>query len=192
MIMDGIRKPRQSFRGGVVFAAFAAIALPITVLALAPRFGYSTAISLHLLLTAASYMLWLAPTRQHGLGGTAIGLVAIGVLWWAGPSHAPTQLAWHALSCAAVVSAVRSVHYFRTHPVRALVLELVLAVGGLMMVALLVGSSLLSQAAALWGYLLVQSLYTLAPGGRVRGSSDAASDRFDRASARLRRLLDES
>lgn len=189
--MTGTRSPRRTFGGSVIFAAVAALALPFDVLALSPWLGHASALSLHLLLTAIGYLLWLAPTRQHGLGAAAMGGVGILALWWLGPAQYPLATSWHALSCAFVLALVRSVHYFRARPMRALALELVLGLLGACLVALLAGSTLPSQAAALWGYLLVQSLYTLVPGARIRWSTDGARDPFERASARLRRLLDE-
>jgi hypothetical protein len=189
--MTGKISARRSFAGGVAFAAIAALALPVSVLGLSPFVGYASALSLHLLASSVGYLVWLAPSRQHALGAAVLAGIGIPLLWCLWPGSARDALAWNAVACAVVVAMVRSLHSFRARPVRALALEGMLGSLGACLAMLLVGPTLLSQAAALWGYLLVQSLHALVPGVRVRWPGDGARDPFDRASARLRRLLDD-
>lgn len=186
------QSPRRTLTGGIVFAALAALSYLAAVLALGPVWSYQTVVMLHLGVTAVGYLAWLAPTRGHALGGALVAALAIPLLSWLGRSGAPVGLAWHALVCATVVALVRGLVFFRARPLRTLAVEVVLGVLGMALAVLLGGPTLVAQASAIWGYLLVQSLYPLVPGLAIRGGGRPDADPFDRATARLRGLLGEA
>ena len=62
---------------------------------------------------------------------------------------------------------------------------------GLLLARLVSADGVLSLAAALWSYLLVQSLFALVPGRRLRRAQRERGDPFDRAVSRLQGLLDD-
>ena len=87
---------------------------------------------------------------------------------------------------------LRSGLSFSMRPARAVVVEIALLGGGIVMAVWLAGAGWFGEALGLWGYILVQSLYFLVPGRRrprLQGSFDG--DPFDRARDRLNDLLEE-
>jgi hypothetical protein len=56
--------------------------------------------------------------------------------------------------------------------------------------ALLAGPDPIGQAAGMWGYLLVQSLFGLVAGARPRRTPAEPGNAFERAARRLERLLE--
>jgi hypothetical protein len=96
-----------------------------------------------------------------------------------------------ALCLAALIGAVRSGLLYRARPLRAILTEVALALGGLLFARLLLGPSALAAMLAIWGYFLVQSLFFLIPGARPGRGDDPVPDPFERAHARALALLDE-
>jgi hypothetical protein len=91
-----------------------------------------------------------------------------------------------AVASAGLIACGRSGILYRSRPLRALVLESLLAAGGLVFAGQLAGASL---ALAAWGYFLVQSLFFLVGGIEARPDPGPA-DPFERARAELLALLD--
>jgi len=180
----------RRFVRSLAFAAGAALALPAVQLALAPGLGAQRTLALQLLATAVLYVAAIAPGRRQAWAG---GLAAFGcglALLWAVGTQGRHALVEIAIGCALIVSVSRSVAFYGARPARALVLEVVLTGAGLLTARFLAGPGVLAMAAALWGYLLVQSLFFLAPGVRLRPDGEGG-DPFERARARLDALLDE-
>lgn len=182
----------NSFWGSLVFAAVAAAALPAALLALGPFFGDARVVALYLVGTATGYSAWLAPSRRQAVAGALFTALLGGGLLVLLPGFGRHALAELAIGCALLVAVCRSVLFYRSRPLRGLLLECALTLAGLLTARLLAGPGPLSMAAALWGYLLVQSLFCLAPGLRVRSSTTRSGDPFERARARLKTLLEET
>jgi hypothetical protein len=189
--LSGAGAGRRSFWSALTFAALASALLPAAVLLLGPVVGRWTSVSIHLVVVACCHAAWLAPSRRQARAGVLLtalpGCLLLAVL----PSNGALSLTVLAIGCALLISVTRSVLYYRARVARALLLELVLTIGGGMAAQLLVGPSLQSMTAALWGYLLVQSLFCLAPGLRLRAAHRCPGDPFERASLQLTRLLDQ-
>jgi hypothetical protein len=191
--MGGIdeRRDRPAFGRGVVVAALAAIALPGCVLLAAPVLGFWLAVTTCLTAIAILYAAWLAPdrrTRALTLVFAGISGAALLALTGGGSAGAARDVA---IGAALIIAVSRSLLQYRARPLRTAFLELALSGGGLLLAALLAGHSLLSLAAALWGYLLVQSFFLLAPGILPGRGERVPGDPFDLASARLERLFEE-
>jgi hypothetical protein len=95
------------------------------------------------------------------------------------------------VALAVVFGVARSAFLYRAAPARAVATELVLLVGGLLFARFLAGSSLLSWAIALWGFLLVQSFFFLVPGVHPRAAA-VRGDPFEEAHRRATALLERS
>jgi len=181
----------RSFWASLGFAALASATLPALLLAFEPVFGTGTVVGVYLVATTAAYVAWIAPTGRHSVGAGIATLLAGTLLLMLLPSVTSASLVQLAIGCSLLVSVCRSGLFYRSRPLRAIVLETVLTLGGLLAARFLAGPSALAMAAGLWGYLLVQSLFCLAPGVRARSVDAAKQDPFEQARARLDRLLDE-
>lgn len=174
------------FTGTLVFGALAAALLPAVWLVAGPILGVQPALSLYVVFASALYAAGLAPTRRRAL---AVGLCA--ALGGGLVLLAARSLAEVAIGAALVVAVSRSAFLFRARPMRALVLELALSLGGLLVARFLASPGLIGTSLAVWGYFLVQSGFFLVAGVAERERASGEEDPFDRAHSRLLSLLEE-
>jgi len=174
----------NSFARSLAFAGAAAAGLLVAVLLL-PTPHLSEWMAVYLVAVAALYVAGIAPSRSSGLAAGAVASVLGGVLLLL-----PLDPAHTVIGTAIVVAVCRSALLYRARPLRAVLLEAVLAAGGLALARFLAVGSVGSAAFALWGYFLVQSAFFLVGGVAARGDRDDSVDPFDRARARLIALLD--
>jgi len=175
----------NTFVRSLVFAAAAAAGLWVAAVLLLPVLHPSQLLALYLVAAAAAYVVGIAPGRSAGLAAGGIAAALGG-----GLLLLPLGVAGTALGAALVVAVCRSAILYRARRFRALLLELVLLVGGLGLAHALAGAGVGSAAFGLWGYFLVQSAFFLVGGVVPRDDRDGALDRFDRARAQLIALLD--
>lgn len=150
----------------------------------APHAGGRATFVLLVAVAASGFVALLARSTRQRLGLAAFTLVAVALAGAAsGGLGAPLVVA------AASVAIVRSGVVFRRRPARALVIELLLAGGGLVVARALGGTSPAGVALGLWTFFLVQSAFFLV-GGTVRAPTPARRDAYAEASDRLRHLLD--
>ena len=176
---------RNGFTRSVTFAAVAAIAvLPWLAVARAVT-GPDTALATYLVAANAAYIAVIAPSGRRRL--TVFALAAVIGCLLAIASRSWGELA---LGLAIVLAVARSGFLYRLAPIRGAAVELVLAGGGLLFARFLAVPSLRGLVLALWGYLLVQSVYFLVGGLRARLSAGERRDPFAHAYARALELLD--
>ena len=174
----------NSFGRSVGFAAVAAAGSAAWVICAAPFVGVRRALALYLVGITAAYVGGLADgVRRRLRAFTLTAIVGLGL--------AVIAPGVRELGCGlAVVLAVgRSGFLYWRSPARAAITEAVLVVGGLVFADGLGGSSLRALVFGVWGFFLVQSLFFLVPGQRVR-STEARADPFEAAHARAMALLE--
>lgn len=187
----------NTFARSALFAAVAAAGcLPWALLA-SPIVGPWSAQALYLVGTTALYIAGLSPGSARG--GPALaratrrltiaivsGLVAATLALLA---RTTTELA---IGLAALLGVARSGFLYGATPAGAAVKEITLLVGGLLFARFLAGSSPASTSLALWGFLLVQSVFFL--GGRTRPLLAAVRsiDPFEEAHRRALALLERA
>lgn len=182
---------RSRFRGALFIAAAAALTLPGTLLALGPFVGRPCAFALHWLVVAAVHVAWLAPGRSRAVCRAA-GVLVLGAAGLTVAALAGVSVVVAAPGVAALALAVaRGGRPARAGSVRALVVEGGLGLAAIALAGLVSGPSLISAAAASWGFWLVQSVHPLLPGIGPGGDGPETSDAFERAAARLESLLEE-
>lgn len=182
----------RSFGSCLGFAAAAAVSLPVLLMVGAPVLGTATVLAGYMVTVSAAYVAWIAPNPRLALSGGVAVTLGGSFICLLVPGSGVYSLSLLAIGCAALVAVMRSAVFYRSRSARAIVLELGLSLGGLWVARFLGGTGMLSMAAAMWGYLLVQSFYGLAPGLRLRRDGSAGGDAFERASSRLSRLLEEA
>ena len=169
----------RSLAFGALAGAGLLVAHPIT----APIFGPALALRLYLVGAAVLYAAGLSARPRTALAAGALGTgLAIPLL------ALPLDLAATATGAAVIVGLIRSGMLYRARPLRACAAELVLQSAGLGLAGFLFEGGLVSVALAVWGYLLVQSVFFLI-GGMAPRRAESASDPFDRARAELLALL---
>ena len=174
----------MGFTRSILFAVAAAAGLPVAAWLLSPLLGASAALATYTGATAIVYLAAMAPSRRAGVAAAALAALLI-----AGLLVLPLRLSTLAAGAAVVIAVCRSGLLYRSRPLRAILLESTLVVGGLALAGFLAGKDLASGALAMWGFYLVQSLFPLAAGVEPR-SPQAEVDPFDRARGQLRALLD--
>jgi len=174
----------MSFSRSLLFAAIAGTGLPLFLGVLGPLLGHTFALQLYLVGSAVAYGVSMAPSLRSSL---ATGLVAggLGLLLLALPLRLPSV----ALGSALILALCRSGLLHRASGLRGIALEGLLQGTGLLLAAFLAGRDPISLAVATWGYLLVQSLYWLVGGIRLR-TPEPKGDPFEEARLRLLALLD--
>ncbi len=182
---------RRYFWRGLGCAALAAVALPAVVMGLAPVFGKGGALALYLLAVCVSYLVCIAPNMRTALGACVVSLLVGAVLMCVLPDMGRRGLLELAVACAVLLAFCRSGLLYPSRSLRGVVLEVGLVLGGLLAAWLVSGPGAISLSLSVWAYLLVQSLYFLAPGMERRGPERGSSDPFERASSRLQSLLDQ-
>lgn len=175
----------NTFGRSAVFAAAAGCGVMPWLLVVAPLLGVRGALAFYLVAVTAAYVTAIAPALRRGLGaGVMVGILGGG---FAVAAHPLPELA---LGLALLLALARTSFLYRARPGRALALEVALVAGGLLFARCLAGSSLLSVMLALWGFLLVQSVFFLVGGIRERHTGAVRRDPFDAAYERASALLD--
>lgn len=183
---------RHPFTRSLIFAAVVSAALPVVLLALGPPLGTGRVLALYLVGTASGHVAELASGWRQSIAGALFVALGGGLLVASLPGFGPHAMAQLAIGCALLIALCRSLLFHRGRPLRGLLLECGLTLGGLLCALLLAGPGPASMAAALWAYLLVQSLFHLAPAPAVRVWTETGGDCFERARTRLLALLEES
>lgn len=170
----------------LVFGAVAAASW----LVLAVFFNGTASLALLLKLHAAAcvslYLGGLAPGKGGGARVAALTLpIGLGIALLVGsPSTA-------LLALGAVLAVGRSVLLWESRPLRALLLELLLVLGGLKAAALVGNSSIVGVALGYWTFFLVQGVFFLVGGVEARPEAGPVRDPFDLARERALRLLED-
>jgi hypothetical protein len=174
------------FGRSLLFAALAAGGFPVARVLLDPIFGSYLATHGYLVGAAALYAMAIAPSPRRGIAGAALITLLGGALVLTG-----CRTSELALGLAAGVALARSALLYRVRATRGIAIELALGLAGLLLAQWFVGPGLLGGSLALWGYLLVQSVYFPLVEGAPRAGV-AAQDPFAQARARLQVLLREA
>ena len=178
--------PWNTFARSAVYAAVAAAAwLPWAILA-GPLLGWWPTRAIYLIAVTAVYAGGLARRRARALPLVVI-VAAAGSL----AALLAASTAELAIALAVLLALARSGFLYRASPARALVTEAILISAGLLFARYLGGFTLLSTALALWGFLLVQSVFFLIGGVRPRPLVEAVADPFEEAHRRALALLDQ-
>jgi len=173
----------NGFRGTLVFGAVAAAALLAFVPLAAPVLGPRGALRCFAVGIGALYLFGLGGSWRRGFvaagaaGGLGLVLLAL-----------PLGVTATTLGSAIGIALCRSGILYRSRPLRACSVEVLLGLGGLGLAGFLAGSGLASLALAVWGYFLVQSVFFLVGGIGAR-REPAPGDPFDRAAAGIEALL---
>jgi hypothetical protein len=175
----------DSFARSLVFAALAAAGLPVAVTFAGALIGAEGAARLYLIAGAGIYAVALCHDRSRRVAALAFAAFAGAVL-----ALLPLDLRATAVGAAGIVAFVRGIVLAEGRTLRALAIEAVFAAAGLAAAAHFARGGLFALCLALWGYFLVQSGWFLI-GGRAAGAGEPARDPFDRARARLERLLED-
>jgi hypothetical protein len=134
-----------------------------------------------------------SPVYAFGLGADrARRVAALGFAVLAGTLLAllPLDLRDTAIGAAGIVAFARGVLREGGLSLRAIALEAAFGAAGLATAGWFARGGLLATCLALWGYFLVQSGFFLITGDLSR-AGEIARDPFDRARARLQRLLED-
>ena len=176
---------RRMFARSILFAAAAAVAWPPWALLLGPLVGFASARALYLVAVTTAWAMAIAPSRAHRLPLAAlVGAAALAVALL---SHGSAALA---LGLAAIIGLTRGAFLYRGAAARALLGEMLLLGGGLLFARFLAGPGLFSLSLALWGFLLVQSVFFLFGGERNAEERAARGDPFDEAYRRAIALIE--
>jgi hypothetical protein len=176
----------NTFVRSALFAALAAAAYLPALALMGPLLGHRTAVGLCLVGLTTCYLAGLAPRSARHLGG-ALLVGILGLLLVAGGASLENLV----LGLVAMLAAARSGLFYRLPRGRALVTEAVLAGGGLCFAGFLLGPPRLGAMLAIWGFFLVQSLFFLVGGRKLRAAPRAQQDPFESACLRAVELLTE-
>ncbi len=175
----------DSFGRSLVFAALAATGLPVAVTFAGALFGGEGAARLYTIAAAGTYAVGLCPDRSRRVAAFAFAAFAGMIL-----ALLPLDLRDTAIGAAGIVAFARGILRADARSVRIFVIEAAFGAAGLATAAWFARGGLLALCLAIWGYFLVQSGYFLI-GARGPSAGEAARDPFDRARARLQRLLED-
>jgi hypothetical protein len=175
-----------TFSGSLVFGAAAALASVAFLVAMRPLLGGSLALSTYCVTAAVFYLVAMAPSWSRGI---RIGFLA-GVLGGATLVFAPNATV-AVLGATVLLGVLRSGFLFRARPGRALLVELILLAGGLLLANALASTGSLGFAMAIWGFFLVQSVYFLLGGIGERSESTPELDPFEQACVRATRVMED-
>jgi hypothetical protein len=174
------------FARSLAFGALAAAGLPVAVTFAGALLGAESAARLYLITAASIYSIGLCPDRSRRAAALAFAALAGGIL-----ALLPLDVRATAVAAAGMIAFVRGVLLAQGRTLRAFALEAVFGATGLAAAAHLASrAGLFELCLAIWGYFLVQSGWFLM-GGRGTDAGEPARDPFDRARARLERLLEE-
>ena len=189
----------DSFARSLVFAALAAAGLPVAVTFGGALFGAETAVRLYAIGAAGAYAIALCPDRSRRVAALAFAAFAGAIL-----ALLPLDLRDTAIGAAGIVAFARGVLLAqgRTqvsrsdtkpsegHWARAIAIEIVFGAAGVAAAGHFARGGLFALCLAIWGYFLVQSGWFLI-GGRGTWAAEGERDPFERARARLQRLLED-
>lgn len=183
----------NTFARSALFAALAAAGCLPWALVASPIVGPWNAQALYLIGTTALYLAGLPPGSAGGPPAPprAMRTALVGGLAAAGLAVLARTTTELAIALAALLGIVRSGFLYRAAPARAAAIEITLLVGGLVFARFLAGSSPPSTSLALWGFLLVQSVFFLIA-GRRRLAAVHEIDPFEAAYRRALVLLDRT
>ena len=172
--------PRSLVFGAVAAASWLAVAVFFNGTASLPM-----VLKVHAAACVALYLAGLAPAGRSGARTAALTLIvglAVAVL----VKSPATAL----LSLGAVLAVGRSVLLWESRPVRSLVVELVLVLGGLKLASLVGSPTIIGVALGYWTFFLVQGAFFLIGGIEGRPAERAVRDPFDAARERALRVLE--
>jgi hypothetical protein len=174
----------------LVFGAAVSIALVFMQHVFAPMLGSWNVLAFYLVGCTVAYAALIGRTRRASLRNAMVGAIgAVAVFALARGSHAGMGEVAIGLTC--VVALVRSGLDPALRRTRSFVIESGLGGASLVFAAWLATPGWLGSAVALWGYVLVQSLYFLIPRSRDAHRGECVGDPFDRARERLIAMLEE-
>lgn len=175
----------NTFARSVVFAALAAAAWLPWILLASPIVGAWNARAFYLVVVTALYVAGLSPHSKRRLVLAALAAALGAVL--AVTVRTTAELC---IGLAAVLGILRGAFLYRSAPVRAVAIEVALLVGGLLFARFLASTSPLPTGVALWGFLLVQSLFFLVAGAAPRSRERRHGDPFEEAYRSAVAILD--
>ena len=178
---------RNGLTSSLSFGAGAAIAFVFAQHLAGPILGSANVIVLYLGGCTVAYAALLGSTPRRAVRnaiaafmGTALVVVV------------SSGMAGLAIGLTMVLAFVRSGLEFSAKPRRAFAIEMLLGGVGLAFAAWVASPGWLGDAAGLWAFSLVQSLYFLVPGRSRRKQEAGMGDPFERARERLLGLLEEA
>ena len=175
----------------LVFGAAVSIGLVFMLHVFAPSIGSWNVLAFHLAACTVAYAALIGRVPRTSLRNAMVASIgSAAVLVLARGAHVGMGEVAIGLTC--VVALVRSGLASESRRVRSLVVEAVLGGTSLVFAAWLATPGWLGSAAALWGYVLVQSLYFLIPRSRESSRGETEGDPFDRARDRLLAMLEEA
>jgi hypothetical protein len=177
----------NTFLRSALFGVVAAAAWVPWVVVTGPIAGVWNARALYLIGVTTVYVAGLSPRGTRRMTTTlVVGLIAAAI------AFAARSTAELSIGLAVILGIARSAFLYRSTPARAVVKEAALLVGGLVFARFLAGPSLASTAFAIWGFLLVQSLFFLTSSSGVRPQAGHLTDPFEEAHGRALALLEQT
>jgi hypothetical protein len=176
----------DTFARSAVFGAVAAAACLPWALVASPLVGAWNAQALYLAGVTTVYVAGLATPRRQALTAAALAALAASVAVLA--ARSTTELA---IALAAILGIARSGFLYRAAPARAAATEVALLAGGLWLARFLAGAWAPFTGLALWGFVLVQSLFFLVAGVQARRPVPEL-DPFEAAHRRAVALLERA
>jgi len=168
------------------FGAAVAIAFVFAQHLAAPIVGSANVSVVYLAVCTIAYAGLLGSTPRRAIRNAVIAFM--GTAFVVTLSSGIVELA---IGLTMVLAFVRSGLEYSTKPRRAFVIEMLLGGFGLAFASWVASPGWLGDAAGLWAFSLVQSLYFLVPGRRRRAAETGMGDPFERARERLLGLLEE-
>lgn len=184
----------MSFAHSLRVAFVCAVACGLWLALAQPLVGRTLALQSGLAAAAAAYLIGIAPRRVRGTTAAALLLASSAVLILAG-----VRIAFFASALAVTLGVLRSTWLWRVPRgdaaafARRFMLELALVAGGLAFAAELGHTGVFREALALWGFLLVQSVFFVLDGGAAAAASaeEVFVDPFEVSCRRLRAVLEK-
>jgi hypothetical protein len=174
------------FRSAVFGVVAAAGWLPWIAVA-GPIAGVWNARALYLIGVTTVYVGGLSPRGARRMTtALVVGLIAAAI------AFAARSTAELSIGLAVILGIARSAFLYRSTPARAVVREVALLVGGLVFARFLAGPSLGSTGLAIWGFVLVQSLFFLTSSSGARPAVSRLTDPFEEAHRRALALLERT
>ena len=174
----------DSFGRSAAFAAVAALVWMPWAMLVGPFLGIPAARALYLVAVAALYCGGLAKSPPRRVS-TAVLVAIVGCILALVARGTPELC----LALAAILGVVRSGLVHRTAGARAVAVETILLVGGLLFARFL-ATGALATALGVWGFLLVQSCWFLVGGAPARAGDGTHPDPFEAACARAAVVLE--
>jgi len=180
MVLDG-------FGRSILFAAVAAAGASLWLTGAGPLLGMRPALVVFLVGAGAAYAAGIVPTLRGRVRAALGAALAGGVV-----ALVARSIPELVLGLTVVLAVVRS-GFAHPRPLpRALAIEAGLGVAATAFARHLAGPTIVSVALAVWGYLVIQSMFFLVPRSAEAGTRKMrGSDPFDVAHARALALLDD-